>query len=259
MNMDRSTPWLRDGMRILGLIPARGGSKGVPRKNIRCLSGKPLLAYTAEAALSSNRLSRIVLSTEDAEIAEVGRECGLEVPFMRPSALATDITPTLPVVMHALKELEKLGDKFDAVCLLQPTNPLRRAEDIDNCIELFERSAADCVISVRPVPAEYNPKWVYWQDADGKLSISTGDAEPIRRRQDLPEAYHRDGSVYLTRTDIIIDRQSLYGENILGYEMPAEFSVNIDTEEDWLTAERRISAKLNEGLFHPAVQSPSIS
>ena len=244
-------------MRILGLIPARGGSKGVPRKNIRCLAGKPLLAYTAEAALNSKRLSRVILSTEDIEIAEVGRKSGLDVPFMRPADLAADSTPTLPVVIHALKSLEELGDKFDAVCLLQPTNPLRRALDIDNCIELFERSKADSVVSVRPVPAEYNPKWVYWQDAEGMLSISTGDIEPVHRRQDLPEAYHRDGSVYITRTDIIIDRGSLYGDHIVGYKMPYQFSVNIDSEEDWQNAERRTATGAQEDSFHRVAEGTS--
>ena len=244
-------------MRILGLIPARGGSKGVPRKNIRYLAGKPLLAYTADAALNSKKLSRVVLSTEDMEIASVGRECGLEVPFMRPASLAEDSTPTLPVVIHALKSLEELGDKFDAVCLLQPTNPLRRSLDIDNCVELFEQSTADSVLSVRRVPAEYNPKWVYWRDAEGKLSISTGDGEPVSRRQDLPDAYHRDGSVYVTRTEVILDRGSLYGDHVLGYEMPAEFSVNIDTEEDWQNAERRIATREQKDLSQRVAQDAS--
>ncbi|MGH9901714.1 MAG: cytidylyltransferase domain-containing protein, partial [Pyrinomonadaceae bacterium] len=107
-------------MRVLGLIPARGGSKGVPRKNIRALCGKPLLQYTAEAALSARSLARVILSTEDAEIADVGRRCGLEVPFVRPAELAEDTTPMLPVVQHALAQMEKDGESFDAVCLLQP-------------------------------------------------------------------------------------------------------------------------------------------
>src|SRR5262245_13926725 len=129
-------------MNVLGLIPARGGSKGVPRKNIKPLAGKPLLNYTAEAALSSQKLTRVILSTEDEEIAEVGRACGIEVPFLRPAELAQDTTPTLPVVQHALQFLEAMGSHFDAVCLLQPTNPFRRTVDIDNCIELLESGQA---------------------------------------------------------------------------------------------------------------------
>lgn len=227
-------------MKIVGLIPARGGSKGVPRKNIRNLRGKPLLAYTAESALAAKFLSRVVLSTEDEEIAEVGRNYGIDVPFLRPFELAQDKTPSLPVVQHALSILEKNGEHFDAVCLLQPTNPLRRSQDIDACIELFIESNADCVVSVLPVPHEYNPKWVFWKDNKGKMSLATGDEEIIPRRQDLPPAFHRDGSVYLTRSEIIIKDQSLYGKNILGYEISPEFSANIDTEEDWQRIEKRI-------------------
>src|ERR1041384_5143897 len=111
-------------MRVLGLIPARGGSKGVPRKNIRLLAGKPLLQYTAEAALSARKLARVILTTDDEEIAETGRQCGLEVPFLRPAELAQDDTPTLPVMQHVVDWLEKQGEAYEAICLLQPTNPL---------------------------------------------------------------------------------------------------------------------------------------
>src|SRR5262245_49368383 len=118
-------------MNVLGIVPARRGSKGVLGKNIRLLCGKPLLQYTAEAALSARRLSKVILSTDHEEIARIGRECGLEVPFMRPAELAEDETPMLPVIQHAVRWLEVRGDSFDAVCLLQPTNPLRRPDDID--------------------------------------------------------------------------------------------------------------------------------
>src|SRR5438105_3691856 len=134
-------------MKVLGVIPARGGSKGVPRKNTRLLCGKPLLQYTAEAALLSRRLSRVILSTGDDEIAQVGRGCGLDVPFMRPRELAQDDTPMLPVVLHAVLWLEEQGDTYDAVCLLQPTNPLRRAEDIDGAIGLLQQGGADSAVT----------------------------------------------------------------------------------------------------------------
>lgn len=226
-------------MKVLGLITARGGSKGVPRKNIRLLGGKPLLAYTAETALQAETLTRVVLSTEDEEIAAVGRKYGLDVPFMRPPELARDSTPSLPVVRHALSVLEESGEIFDAVCLLQPTNPLRRAVDIDVCVRLLIESNADSVISVLPVPHEYNPQWVFFIK-DGGLSLAVGTGEPIARRQDLPPAFHRDGSIYVTRRDAIFNRNSLYGEKILGYEIEPSFSANIDTEEDWLAVEKRI-------------------
>src|SRR5258705_3977965 len=160
---------------VLGLIPARGGSKGVPGKNIRPLCGKPLLQYTAEAALVARHLSRVILSTDDEEIARVGERCGLQVPFLRPAQLAQDQTSMLPVVQHALTWLESCGERFSAVCLLQPTNPLRRSEDIDGCIELFVREDADAVVTVLTVPHEHNPHWVYFRRDDGTLQISTGE------------------------------------------------------------------------------------
>lgn len=224
-------------MKILGLIPARGGSKGVPRKNIKLLNGRPLLAYTADAALKSKKITRVILSTDDAEIAAVGRKCGLDVPFMRPAELANDTAGSFPVVRHALESLEKDGEFFDAVCLLQPTNPLRRSEDIDGCIALFAKMNADSVISILPVPHENNPRWVFWKCKDGKMRISTGEKEPIARRQDLPPAFRRDGSIYISSRETI-SNGSLYGENVIGYEIDARFSANIDTLEDWLAVEQ---------------------
>lgn len=230
-------------MKVLGLIPARGGSKGVPRKNIKLLNGKPLLAYTAESALNSKFLSKIVLSTEDAEIAEVGKSLGLEVPCLRPAELAADTTPTFSVLIHIVDYLKKLGERFDSICLLQPTNPLRRTEDIDNCIEMMEKSGADSVISVLKVPHEYNPKWVYWQNESGEMVLSTGDSEPISRRQDLPTAFHRDGSIYLTKTDVLQNYGNLYGKKVVGYEISKENYINIDLPEDWDLAEILVREK----------------
>jgi CMP-N,N'-diacetyllegionaminic acid synthase len=224
-------------MRVLGLIPARGGSKGVTRKNIRSLCGKPLLQWTAEAALAAETLARVVVSTEDEEIAEVGRGCGLEVPFLRPWDLAADDTPTLHVVQHALRALEKAGDRFDAVCLLQPTSPFRRSSDIDACIELLAVSYADSVMSILRVPPEYNPHWVYFRADDGSLKLSTGESQPLPRRQLLPPAFHRDGSIYVTRRHVVLEQESLYGTRVLGYEVDRANTINIDTVADWVRAE----------------------
>jgi CMP-N-acetylneuraminic acid synthetase len=228
-------------MKTLGLIPARGGSKGVPRKNIRPLCGKPLLQYTAEAALAARSLARVILSTDDEEVAGLGRRCGLAVPFVRPPELARDETPMLPVVQHAVAWLESRGEHFDAVCLLQPTNPLRRAEEIDACVELLERTDADAVVTILPVPAEHNPHWVYFRDEGGALSLSTGEAQPVGRRQDLPAAFHREGSVYVTRRDVLMTGNSLYGCDLRGLLVDAARSVNIDTPRDWARAEELLS------------------
>lgn len=229
-------------MRVLGLVPARGGSKGVPRKNVRPLGGRPLLAWTAEAALGARTLARVVLSTDDAEIAEVGRACGLDVPFLRPPELARDDTPTLPMMQDVVGRLEAEGERFDAICLLQPTNPFRRSADVDACVDRLVDSGADAVVSVLAVPAEHNPHWVYFRDADGALRLATGEAQPLPRRQLLPAAFHREGSVYVTRRDVLMERGSLYGDRVLGHEMDPARSVNIDTLADWARAEALVES-----------------
>ena len=228
-------------MRVLGIVPARSGSKGVPGKNIRLLCGKPLLQYTAEAAQGARLLSRVILSTDSEEIAKVGESCGLEVPFLRPPELAEDETPMLPVVQHAVRWMENQGERFHAICLLQPTNPMRRAEHIDDCIRLLEKTDADAVVTILPVPAEHNPHWVYFPDESGLLNLSTGEAAPIPRRQELPIAYHREGSVYVTRRDVLMDGNTFYGERLAGYLINAESSVNIDRPQDWQRAEKLLA------------------
>lgn len=240
-------------MRVLGIIPARGGSKGVNRKNIKPLSGKPLLAYTAESALAAKKLTRTILSTEDAEIADIGKSLGIDVPFMRPAELAEDSTPTFPVILHSVNELEARGEHYDAICLLQPTNPLRRAKDIDKCIDMLETTGADSVISVLPVPHTYNPKWVYWQSPDGEMTLSSGDIEPVTRRQDLPKAFHREGSIYVTRRSVLTEYGNLYGRDVRGYEIDEGYSINIDTPEDWRRAEDLIKNRVTHMEASPVI------
>jgi CMP-N,N'-diacetyllegionaminic acid synthase len=224
-------------VRVLAIVPARLGSKGIPRKNIRLLAGKPLLEYTAEAAGRATKITRAILSTEDEEIAAVGRRCGLEVPFLRPTELASDETPSLRVIQHAVEWLETRGDSYEAICLLEPTSPLRRADTIDSCLTLLEESSADAVVTVIPVPGHFNPHWAYFRCEDGTLRLSTGENEPISRRQDLPTAYCRDGSVYATRRDVIMKQNSMYGRRLVGYVVEGRASVNIDTLDDWKLAE----------------------
>jgi len=227
-------------MRVLGLIPARGGSKGIPRKNIRPLGGKPLLAWTAEAALAARRLARVILSTEDEEIAAVGRACGLDVPFLRPAELARDDTPTLPVVRHALETLAASGDIYDAVCLLQPTNPFREVGLIDACVEKFEATGADTLFTVLPVPPEHNPHWVFFENADGSLRLATGEPAPIPRRQELPPAFHREGSVYVVRCSVVLERNTLFGTRWIGHPVHPNYALNLDTPADWERAEEAV-------------------
>jgi CMP-N,N'-diacetyllegionaminic acid synthase len=223
---------------VLGLIPARGGSKGIPRKNLRVLAGRPLLAYTADAALESRFLSRVVLSTDDEEIAEVGRTLGLDVPFMRPDALARDTTPTLPVMLHALDALRE-DPAYDAVCLLQPTCPLRTSSLIDTCIETLWGQEADTVVSIKPVPHLHHPHWVYLKAEDGSLRLASGSTEPPPRRQDLPPAWHRSGAVYVTRTSVL-RCQGIYGPRLVGVEDSSPTYANLDTLRDWHRTERHL-------------------
>lgn len=219
-------------MRILAVIPARGGSKGVPGKNIKILGDKPLIAYSIESAKKSRLLSEIMVTTDDETIADVALQWGANIPFMRPKELAEDVTPTLAVIQHALEFYESRGDFFDAVCLLQPTSPFREDGFIDAAITKFKESKADSLVSVLPVPHEYNPHWTFETDESGFLKIATGDEKLISRRQDLPKAYHRDGAVYIMKTDIV-KQDSLYGKQLTYIESNPENYVNIDTLQDW--------------------------
>jgi len=225
-------------MRVLGVVTARGGSKGIPRKNTTLVGGRPLIAYTADAALSAKRLARVVLSTDDEEIARVGRECGLEVPFMRPAELARDDTASLPVVQDVVRRLEAAGDRFDAVFTLQPTNPLRLASDIDGAIELLEKTGADSVISFVD-SGERHPARMKFIDDEGRV-IDPPFAEAFegQRRQDLTKVYLRDGSVYVTRRDVLMDQRSFKGDDCRAWLMPVERSCNIDTPFDLFLVER---------------------
>jgi CMP-N-acetylneuraminic acid synthetase len=227
-------------MRTLGVIPARAGSKGVPGKNVRPLAGKPLLRYTAEAALRAKSLSRVILSTDSEEIAALGAACGLEVPFLRPPELAQDSSPTLPVLQHAVRTIEMTGDLYDAVCLLQPTTPFRTPDLIDRCVTMLAEADADAVMTVLQVPHQFNPHWVYFQQPDGSLRLSTGEGQPISRRQSLPPAFHREGSVYVVRKTVLMSSHSLYGSRTLGCPVSPQTSINIDSAEDWERAEQLV-------------------
>jgi CMP-N,N'-diacetyllegionaminic acid synthase len=227
---------------VLGIVPARGGSKGIARKNIRLLGGKPLIAYTASAALKSAYLSRVLLSTDDSEIAEIGKAAGLDVPFLRPAELALDSTPMIDVVLHAIRWVQSRGEEYDAICLLQPTSPLRSAHTIDRCISLLWEQDVESVISVQSVPPEYNPHWVYFEAPNGLLQLSTGESEPIPARQQLPPAYHRDGSVFVAKTQAVIAHGSLYGTKTVGVISPEQGAFDLDTEEQWESLERRLKS-----------------
>jgi len=230
--------------RILAVIPARGGSKGVPRKNVRLLAGKPLLAYSVEAALAvRDRLTRVIISTDDPAIADAGRACGAEVPFLRPADLGGDRIPMVPVLQHAVGAIEALdGQRLDWVLLLQPTAPLRSAEDIRAAVALAEAGGCDSVISVVQVFAVH-PILMKRIEGDLLLPFCLEEKEGTRRQDYQPPAYMRNGAIYLTRREVLMERGSIWGKVIRPYVMPEERSVSIDNELDFKLAELMLAAR----------------
>ena len=231
---------------VLALVPARGGSKGLPGKNTRLLAGRPLVAYAAEAARQSGVVDRTVLSTDSQAIADLGLAAGLDVPFMRPSELAGDEAPMLPVVEHAVALLETAGWPVEIVALLQPTSPLRRAEHVRRAVELLRESRADSVVSVVEVPRHLSPDYVMRVD-NGRLVPFLPEGAGVTRRQDVRPAYVRDGTVYVMWRRTLRDQRSLYGTDCRPMVLRAEESLSIDTPEDWADAERRIGTPGNRG------------
>jgi CMP-N,N'-diacetyllegionaminic acid synthase len=238
-------------VKVLGIITARGGSKGIPGKNLVKVCGKSLLAYTAEAALQS-KLSHVVISTDDSEIAAEAKRLGVDVPFMRPAELAKDDTPTLPVLQDVVTRLEATGKKFDAIFTLQPTNPLRLASDIDGAIDLLARTAADSVIGFSDV-GERHPARMKSIDANGRVT-EPPFAEQFegQRRQDLPKYYLRDGSVYLTRRDVLMNQNSIKGHDCRAWLIPKERSVNVDEPFDLKLCEFLFAQGIERFLGRPA-------
>ena len=228
-------------MNVLGVIPARGGSKGIPNKNLSMLCGRPLLAYTADAVNASKTLTRTIVSTDDDRIAECARSLGLDVPFMRPASLAADEAPMLPVLQHAVETLRADGFETDIVVLLQPTSPLRRAEHIDAAVVWLQRTAADSVVSVVEVPHQFNPMSVMRLE-DGLLKPFL-DGPTATRRQDKPALFARNGPAVLAVRAAVIAAGSLYGERSWPLGMSAEDSLDIDTPWDLRLVEHSLQTR----------------
>lgn len=225
-------------MRILGVIPARGGSKSVPQKNIAPLAGKPLIAYTIEPALASGALADVVVSTDDATIAQVARDHGAQVPFMRPPQLATDAAESYGVVEHALNEMEgQRAAPYDAIMMLQPTTPLRRAEQIARAAAMLEAAPeADGVVSVVDVEG-WHPFRMKRLVGDRVVNFIDQGFEDMRPRQVLPKVYIRSGAIYLIRRRALLDHRMLVGPHTLGLVIDDRSAVNIDNRLDFALAE----------------------
>ncbi|SDH07279.1 N-acylneuraminate cytidylyltransferase [Dyadobacter soli] len=224
--------------KILGLIPARKGSKGVPGKNMKLLDGKPLIQYTLEAAEQSELLDTILVSTDCSETTFFANcFAKTNAPFLRPAHLATERSPMIDVVVHALYYAEKHWGSFDYIVLLQPTAPLRAPGMIDAAIHDIIDKEADSLVSVRKIPDAFNPFWAYAFGENG-LEKMVGDVayQTITRRQELPPAYHRDGEIYIARTSLV--REGLLtGGKIAAWLNDNAFGINIDTPADWGQAE----------------------
>jgi CMP-N-acetylneuraminic acid synthetase len=230
-----------DNKKILAIIPARGGSKGVPRKNIRELDGKPLIFYTIEEAKKSKYIDRIIVSTDDEEILDISKKFCAEVPYLRPKELAQDNSSTVDCIIHMLNWLKENENYMpDYVCLLQCTSPLRKFYDIDGTIEKMIDTDMDGAVSV--CEAEVNPYWTNVFDGD-KLNYFIEDGKLIKRRQDLPKVYRINGAVYVVKKDILINQKTLEPNKITGYIMETKKSIDIDNIEDFLLAEVLIRKK----------------
>lgn len=218
-------------MTALAIVPARGGSRGAPGKNIAPVAGKPLIAWTLEAALGAASVDRVIVSSDNEEIIEVSTSYGGEAPFVRPDELAGDDTPGIMPVLHAIEWLDKNeGYHPDLIVLLQPTSPLRTSEDIDSAFKLAVEKNAESVVSVVPTPS--HPHWMKRILPDGRMEDFIPQIQVPQVRQDLTDAYALNGAVYLARTDLLISEKSFYTPDTYAFTMPPERSLDVDTPWD---------------------------
>lgn len=230
-------------MDILTIITARGGSKGIKRKNVQLVGGQPLIAWTIQAARRAHAVSRVVVNTDNQEIASVAQQFGAEVPFMRPESLAQDKTPSMDVLIHAIQWFREYEDYMpDYLLLLQPTSPLREAADIDAAIELAQAKDAEAIVSVSPTHA--HPYWMKTISEDGRLEDFLTIEKRFANRQSLPEVYMLNGALYLAKPQVLLDQQTWFTDKTYAYIIPQERSLDIDTPwemklADWLLKDRK--------------------
>ncbi|MFD0590674.1 cytidylyltransferase domain-containing protein [Paenibacillus sp. GCM10027627] len=225
-----------NGKRVLAVIPARGGSKGVPGKNIRELAGKPLIAWTIEEAHKSKYIDYVAVSSDDQAIMDISRKWGAEVPFTRPSHLAQDDTPGISPILHAIHELPG----YDYVVCLQPTSPMRITEDIDRCVEMMLSCSAPSAVSV--TEPDKSPYWMFTIDNGFRMQPIMGTTGATRR-QDLPNVYALNGAVYVAEVNGLLQSATFLTEETAGYIMPKERSLDIDTMLDFQICEYLLGLK----------------
>jgi len=244
---------LRDPFgQVLGIIPARSGSQGVPHKNIRLLGGKPLLQYSAESAIQSGIFDRVILSTDSAEYAAIGEAAGAEVPFLRPAEISGGDIPIQTVLEYVVALLEKTGWKPSIIFLINPTCPFREPSHFVAALETMQRCECDSLVSVQPVPLCLCPHYVLRMEG-GHMKPFLAEGAHIHRRQEVTPAYVRDGLIYAVHRDVLMDQHTLYGDNCIPLFFDVPDHVNIDSEEDWRHAERVVSARIPQTVTSSGV------
>lgn len=228
--------------KILAVIPARGGSKGIPRKNIKLLSGKPLIVWTIEEAKKSKYIDYLILSSEDKEIISIAKDWGCEVPFVRPKEIASDDTPGIEPILHAINTLPR---KFDYVCMLQPTSPLRTVKDIDGCIDKCINLNGEACVTI--VESSKSPYWMFTLEKDMLLRSLFPEIKIAPRRQDLPTTYVLNGAVYVARTEWIRETKSFITDETIGFRMEKFSSLDIDDEMDFKICDYLLKERMKNG------------
>jgi len=232
-------------IKTIGIIPARGGSKGIPGKNLKPLLGKPLIQWVIEASKKSELINDIILSSDDEDIIDFSKKLGVDAPYKRPSELAKDKALIIDVIVHTLAWLkDNRNEEYDYVCLIQPTAPLTIAEDYDSAIRLAIKNEADTVITVRST-GSYHPAYMCSLDDDNRVNwyIKNPSWGSMPRRQDLPPVYIRCGNVYVIKTSLILNHRKLYGAKLLAYNIPDDRAIDIDTPMDLKLAEFILDGK----------------
>jgi len=231
-----------EGRKVLGLVVARGGSKGLPGKNVRDLCGKPLIAWTIDAARAARCLDAVVVSTDDKATAELASRHGAEAPFIRPAALASDTASSVDVVEHAIDFLAAAGRTFDIVVLLEPTSPLREPGDIDGAVARLVKSGAGSIVSVCRTETTH-PAFMYRLGAGAHLTPFLDRQPNGLRRQELEPVYFLEGTIYASRVNVLKERRSFYHDDTIAYEVPKWKSIEIDDLEDFLMVEAIVKHK----------------
>ena len=222
---------------FLAIIPARGGSKGLPGKNIKELCGKPLIAWSIEAGLKSKYIDELVVSTDYQDIADIAKEYGANVPFLRPDYLARDTATSFDAVKHTIDFYKnELGKEFDYIVLLEPTSPLREIEDIDLAIEKLLSSSAESIVGISKTE-DQNPAFLINKDQDNYLSGYENKDMKVLRRQDISDVYFFEGTIYISQTNILLNEETFYHKNTIGYEVPKYKSLEIDDIDDFIMVE----------------------